>query len=650
DGSYRPVGDLTELAVPETLTALIASRLDGLAAAERALVADASVLGQSFTPAALAAVSGTGEPDLEQRLRALVQREMLKLEADPRSPERGQYSFVQALIREVAYKTLAKRDRKSRHLAAARFFESLGSDELAGALAGHYLAAHEAAAPGPEAWALAVQARIALRAAADRAVALGSHEQAVAFIEQAMTVTEDPPSRAELMLQAARSSTLAMSNADAERYFTAAQGLYRDCGDLDGVAFATAGLGNLLLAWGKVDEALALLERAVADIAVDSQGPSEVALMGALARTYRMHDEPERALEWSERVLPLAERLDLVDEIAAGLLTRGGGLIGRPRESQALIRAALDIASANGLAEIEGRARTVLTFILVGHDPRTGLAEARAGLDSARRLGSRLYAVGMIGNGADCAFRTGDWDWAIETLREWLAGDIEPNNQIELASDLARFLACRGEDAATLLKGIEPLLAAVSDQQYGAYRWLSMAWGALASGRLDAARDDARRASETSTIFAATAHPLAARAAIWAGDLGGAEAALGDLDRSLGHGRAIDSDRLTIRAGIAALQERTQEAAGLYREALRRWRDAGLVWDEALCAIDMTIVLDALDPDLLAAVDTAREVLARLGARPFLERLHTATERRNPAVPKRGLPGAHAARAAVTSD
>jgi len=43
------------------------------------------------------------------------------------------YAFVQALIREVAYNTFAKKDRKVRHLAAARFFEQLGSDELAGA-------------------------------------------------------------------------------------------------------------------------------------------------------------------------------------------------------------------------------------------------------------------------------------------------------------------------------------------------------------------------------------------------------------------------------------------------------------------------------------------------------------------------------------
>ena len=65
-------------------------------------MSDAAVIGQSFTPAGLAAVSGIDEAELEPRLRGLVRRELLTLETDPRSPERGQYSFVQALIRESA--------------------------------------------------------------------------------------------------------------------------------------------------------------------------------------------------------------------------------------------------------------------------------------------------------------------------------------------------------------------------------------------------------------------------------------------------------------------------------------------------------------------------------------------------------------------
>ena len=52
DGVYVPTGDLTSLAIPDTLTALIAARLDALDPLDRGLLLDAAVLGQSFTPAA----------------------------------------------------------------------------------------------------------------------------------------------------------------------------------------------------------------------------------------------------------------------------------------------------------------------------------------------------------------------------------------------------------------------------------------------------------------------------------------------------------------------------------------------------------------------------------------------------------------------
>ena len=239
-GAYLPVGDLTALAVPETLTALIASRLDGLDPADRGLLQDAAVLGQSFTLEALSAVSGLDVVKLEPRLRGLVRRELLSIEADPRSPERGQYAFLQALIREVAYNTFAKKDRKARHLAAARFFEQLGSDELAGALAGHYLAAHANAQDGSEADALAAQARLALKGAAERAASLGAHDQAVAFLEQALSVTTDSGDEAELLERAGRSATAAGHYKRSEALLRRALELHRAQGDRLGAARTTA--------------------------------------------------------------------------------------------------------------------------------------------------------------------------------------------------------------------------------------------------------------------------------------------------------------------------------------------------------------------------------------------------------------------------
>ena len=197
-GVYRPTGDLSELSVPASLHALIASRLDGLDGADRSLLQAASVIGKTFGMDALAAVSGLPADEISTRLRALVRREMLTLDVDPRSPEQGQYGFVQGLIREVAYGTLAKRDRRRMHVAAARYFESLDDEGIAGALAEHYLAAYQAQPDGPEGAAVAAQARVALRGAAERARSLGSFLQATRFLEQALEVTSDPREEAQL--------------------------------------------------------------------------------------------------------------------------------------------------------------------------------------------------------------------------------------------------------------------------------------------------------------------------------------------------------------------------------------------------------------------------------------------------------------------
>src|SRR5207245_2160169 len=79
---------------------------------------------------------------------SLVRKEVLGLQADPRSPERGQYGFLQDLVKRVAYETLSKRERKVLHLAAAGYLETSwgpAEHEIVEVVASHYLAAYEAA-------------------------------------------------------------------------------------------------------------------------------------------------------------------------------------------------------------------------------------------------------------------------------------------------------------------------------------------------------------------------------------------------------------------------------------------------------------------------------------------------------------------------
>ena len=98
-----------ELDVPETLQALVAARLDNLDAAERGLLQDAAVLGMSFGPGALAAVSGRPAATVQRILDLLVARQVLARDDDARVGQQGQYRFLQAIVRMVALGSLPRR-------------------------------------------------------------------------------------------------------------------------------------------------------------------------------------------------------------------------------------------------------------------------------------------------------------------------------------------------------------------------------------------------------------------------------------------------------------------------------------------------------------------------------------------------------------
>ena len=271
---YELIGELPALDIPPTLRALIASRLDALEALDRALLQDAAVLGLVFAVPALAALTGRPEADVTARLRALSTKEMVTLENDPRSPERGQFRFRQGLIHEIAYATLSRRERRAKHIAAARYFEMLGDETLVGVLANHYLEAYAAAPEGDEGAAVAAQARVALRAAAERASRLHSHEQALAYLEQALEVTFDEQDRVDTQIQAATSAVPIGQLEKAEAHFRAALAYFDERGEQTRYADTAARLVRMMLYASHIDEALVLLTDALGRVPRTTRSPS----------------------------------------------------------------------------------------------------------------------------------------------------------------------------------------------------------------------------------------------------------------------------------------------------------------------------------------------------------------------------------------
>src|SRR5438034_7167470 len=86
---FAVTGPVDVLEVPETLHALIAARLDRLPAPERRVIKNAAVAGKTFTREAVSALDGQTTSEVEAILGSLVRKELLGVQTDPRSPERG---------------------------------------------------------------------------------------------------------------------------------------------------------------------------------------------------------------------------------------------------------------------------------------------------------------------------------------------------------------------------------------------------------------------------------------------------------------------------------------------------------------------------------------------------------------------------------
>ncbi|MBA3777986.1 MAG: AAA family ATPase [Chloroflexi bacterium] len=620
--AYRPVDDLARLEIPDTLHALIAARLDSLDPAERSLLHNAAILGQTFSVAALAAVSGSPAEAIEPLLRDLVRREVLAHNRDPRSPERGQYGFVQALIREVAYATLSRRDRRSRHLAAARYFEALGDDELAGVLAMHYLDAFQASDEGPEAGAIAAQARIALRAAAERALALHSPEQALSYVDAALQVTREPLQRG-LLHELAGSAARGAARSDlARQHYRRALDELTTAGDGRGILRATAAIGTVAATDGQAHDAIALLEPAVATLGELADTPEGIALVSTLARSYLFADDYARAIEASDRALIAAEAIDDIALITEAVLTKGTTLAftSRHREALVLLSGALQLAETNGFVASELRARLNISFLQLSDDPRQSFASAYAGVERARRLGLRNWTFLLTGNASSAAFALGDWDFPVHAAEELAPADVtlSGTDASELVGVSMIIQALRGDrGSAGGVDRFDELVANTTTTQEQTTYALVHAWLEVSRGRFaDALAHDV---GGTDPAISLLFYVPATHAALWLRDLSESRSLLERITATGLHGRWVTALGQAVAAGIAALEGRLPEAEVGWTASLTAFREIGAVRDVALVEMDRAALAEPAVAQ--AAAGAARELLLSLGATAALQLL-----------------------------
>ncbi|HXF57581.1 MAG TPA: AAA family ATPase [Actinomycetota bacterium] len=638
-GRYRAVGPVETLEVPETLHALIAARLDGLAPAERKVVQDASLVGKTFTAEALAELSGLSVAELEPLLTSLVRKEVFGVQADPRSPERGQYGFLQDLVRRVAYETLSKRERKARHLAVARRLEAAGSseeEELVQIAASHYLEAYRLAPDAPDAAEVRARARRALVRAGQRAASLAAPDRARSYFEEALALTDDPMERAELAERAGQAALGAGREELAAAHFEEAVRTFEAAGRLHHAARASARRAEVLWRRGELDRALQEMEAAFAVLGSEEPDQDLAALAAQLARLHYFRGHLDRASERLEHALDVAESLAIPEVLSQALNTKWLVLSARGRyeEGTALLRRALDIALEHELPEAALRAYNNLSVAMAERDRyEEAVTHARDGLALARRVGNRFWEVILLSQTIDALWGLGRWDEALAAADELPSPDEIPSDAA--ASPRILLHAGRGElDRARELLRARSARRDSSDVQDRSIYFTLEAEVLAASGRYAESLAAAERALEGRELLGLS-HPWLRLALVRAAE---ASLALGDLDRVEGILALVEGERpgrvptflrgqaarfralLGARRGQDDVEEGFRAAAALFREVgLPLWLGVTLLehgeWMQAQGRADEARPL----------LQEARGIFERLGAPPLLRRLEQLT-------------------------
>ena len=419
---YGVVGEIGALEVPETLHALIAARLDGLTEQERRVVQDAAVLGETFTARALAGLSGLPEAELGPLLASLVRKEVLSLQVDPRSPEHGQYGFLQDLVRRVAYGTLPRRERRERHLAAAdQLAQALGDDEAAELIASHLLDAYRAVPDADDAPELKQRAAAALVGAGERAASLAAAADAQRYFEQASELSDDPLVEAELAGRAGEMAWRADRPAEARALLERARGAHAERGDVRAAARVDALLADIDFDEGQLKRAVARLEPALESLGTEELDADQAELAGQLGRFLVLSGEYDRAAPQLERALGLAEALQLPETLSQALNSKATLVYrhGRRYEAELLLVGALELALAHDLHGAALRAYNNLTVDLWALDRWQEANEmTERALELARRVGDRRWEANFLGGTIYGLSMLGDWDEALARAAE----------------------------------------------------------------------------------------------------------------------------------------------------------------------------------------------------------------------------------------
>lgn len=615
-GQYVLAGDapldLDAIGAPASLQALIAARLDQLSPDQRRVVDRASVVGRPFSHDLIAALC-TDVADLDRVLSSLVRLQLLRQETGRFNSDVGLYQFVQAVVRQVAYATLSRRDRKAGHLAVVELLD----DESAAIAAQHHLEAIDAVPEDPDVPELTERAIALLGGAAARARALGAPGEAAGHLRVALGRATDPVERAGIQLELAWALSETEDQAAAIDHADAARAAFDAMGDELAAADAVSVLASALARGRKeLEHSLAMAQDRF-DALRDRDDAVPVLLALAQTITQIKLRTQDRFGEHATDHVRLAEQYGDEAKIAdayVGLAlhhmitgTRGLGRV--------LFTAAAELARRNHQLATLARSLVNLNVSWASDDVAKARQYGLEAVEVARQTGGQIVFSSASSNLAIAGLLTGDWDEALIVAEDAIAD--QP--LVELVR--ARIALARGTEWRIPVELADPEYAG-DDLSLRCFAELVRALDAHRAGR--PAGPLALQAAETTYAVAGlyddfTLIWLVATELAWAD---GDRAALAELQAIVARHRSgaipvgVRAQRARVAGLLAAGAGDDEAAEAHFREAVayaQQWHSDPTT---ALCRADLAAVLQRQGraDEALEQAGLAQDVFARLDA------------------------------------
>jgi class 3 adenylate cyclase/tetratricopeptide (TPR) repeat protein len=411
NGRWKAAREIADITIPDTLTAVLTTRLDQLEEASKQVLQMASVIGRRFNYETLSDLSGSNG-ELDGLLTELLKRELIREKS--RLPQRI-YMFKHTLTQEAAYNSLLLKSRRELHRIVGESMERR-EPERVNEIGRHFREAGDRERALP----YIVEAGDKAARAYSTKIAIDYYGEAIQILESVDNIKLDKQAYEGLGSALSFANDISGAQENYERMLEIA----RNKGDapmqvsaLNKLSFISA------LFFGQFEQAEKQVEEAesIARANEDMAGISESDLIRCIMCTAVA--DFDGVVRYMDEVIDIGKTLGAEEQIATGLAHIASSQVFMGQFEEAWKTVEEGLALSRTIGDLEHEAEFLAYIIPIYHYCRGDLKAAREaaleGLEIATRIGAKILVPVAWRSLGLAAFKQGMYEEAIDHIRKY---------------------------------------------------------------------------------------------------------------------------------------------------------------------------------------------------------------------------------------